>query len=220
MKTDKILKIFSIILEASFIGSIILYIYNYYIASKKYEVIPALVKSRLNIFITVAIIAFILFLIIRFVMYLRTKPYDYESEQLQMDLRDEITEDKYKNLEAPVTERVFIYKDEYEVPKNRQFVCPNCGSVIDKNAFICIKCGYLLKQLVQQKVVERVIEKPVEKVVERIVERRPQKVIIRKNKSVDKGKLINILINLGLVIAIIIVLIMIINLAIQRGIIM
>ena len=230
MKTDRILKIFSIILEASFIGSIILYIYNYYIASKKYEVIPALVKSRLNIFIIVAIITFILFLIIKFVMYLRTKPYDYESEQLQMDLKDEITEDKYKNLEAPVTERVFIYKDEYEIPKNKQMLCPNCKSVIDKNAFICVKCGFLLKKLVQEKVVERVIERPIEKVVEKIIEKpaktkvveriaesKPEKVIVKR--PLNKVLLTNILINIGLVIAIIIVLLMIINLATERGII-
>lgn len=230
MRTNKVLKIFSIILEASFIGSIILYIYNYYIASKKYEIIPALVKSRLNAFIIAAIITFILFLIVRFIMYLRDKPYDYESEQLQMDLKDEITEDKYKNLEAPVTERVFIYKNEYEIPKNKQMICPNCKSVIDKNAFLCIKCGFLLKKLTQEKVVERVIEKPVEKVVEKIVERPakakvvervyediPERVIVRK--PVNKRFLTNLLINIGLIIAIIIVLLMIINLATQRGII-
>ena len=38
--------------------------------------------------------------------------------------------------------------------------CPNCGSVIDKNAFVCVKCGYLLKSIKPQ-VMEKVIEKPV-----------------------------------------------------------
>lgn len=219
MKMNKFLKFLSIVFECSFIGTVFLYIYNYFDANKRYEIIPASLRSRLNLFIIVAIVSLILFAIVKTILHFRTNRVVVDEDvQLQMDFDEK--DEKYKNLEAPVTERVFIYKDEYEVPKSRQFVCPNCGSVIDKNAFICIKCGYLLKQLVQQKVVERVIEKPVEKVVERIVERRPQKVIIKKNKSVDKGKLINILINLGLIIAIIIVLIMIINLAIQRGIIM
>ena len=36
MNSNKGLKIFSIILECSFIGSIILYVYNYYLSSKKF----------------------------------------------------------------------------------------------------------------------------------------------------------------------------------------
>ena len=204
MEKNKTLRIFGIILEASFIGSILLYIYNYFVASKKYDIIPASIKGRLNIFIIIAIISFIAFLVVKYILYLRTKV--GEDVQLQMDFDD----DKQKDLEAPVTERVFIYKNEYEVPKERQMVCKNCGSIIDKNAFICVKCGYLLKKIVQEKVVERVIEKPTQVVY------RNTNVI----KPVNKAKLINILINLGLMIGIIIVLIMIINLAIQRGIIM
>ena len=48
MKLSKGLKIFSVILECSFIGSIILYIYNYFMATKKYEIILSdEVKSKL-----------------------------------------------------------------------------------------------------------------------------------------------------------------------------
>jgi len=225
MKTNKILKIISIILEASFIGSIFLYIYNYYIATKKYEIIPAIIKSRLNLFVIIAIVTFILFLIIKFVLYLRNKQIDDDGEQLQMDFDEK---DTYRDLEAPVTERVFLYKNEYDVPKNRQMHCPNCNSIIDKNAYICIKCGYLIKSI-EEKVVEKVVEKPVivekviekpvvvEKQVERIIEGKTGRVIVERDPK--KARLINILINLGLVIAIIITLILIINQAIQRGII-
>ena len=236
MKTNKFLRILCIILECSFVGTVFLYIYNYYIANRKYEIIPASLRTRLNIFIIIAIISLVLFLVIRYILYRRNRKTVDKDVQLQMDF-DEKKEEVYRNLEEPIRERVFIYKNEYEVPKNRQTICPNCGSVIDKNAFICVKCGFLVKQIVQQKVVERVIEKPVEKVVEkivekpvekvveRIIERRPEKIIInrtkkkKKNSIINKAKLINILINLGLIIAIIIVLILIINLAIQRGII-
>ena len=192
MKKDKNLRILGIILEASFIGSIILYIYNYFIASKKYEVIPAAVKSRLNIFIIIAIVSFIAFLIIKYVLYLKSRVIVNNDEQLQIDF-DDLDEEKIKDLEAPVTERVFIYKNEYEVPKERQAHCKNCGSIVDKNAYICLKCGYLLKNIVTEKVVEKVIKGLVESGIE--------------------------VINLGLVICIIITVVLILNLAVERGII-
>lgn len=246
MKLSKGLKIFSVILECSFIGSIILYIYNYFMATKKYEIIPMEVRRILNIFIIIAIISIILFIVVKFIMYLRNKSLYEEDMQLQMDLPEEQIEKKYRNLEAPVTERVFIYKDEYEIPKNKQAKCPNCGNVIDKNAFICIKCGFLIKDI-QPKVVERIIEKPVEKIVEKIVEKpvervvekivekpvdriveRPvtimerrvpeQGIIVRKNKK-NNGRLTNLIINICLVAAVITIFILMLYMAAQRGII-
>ena len=210
------LRILSIILEASFIGSILLYIYNYYVSSKKYEIIPAEIKSRLNMFIIAAIVLFILFLIVKYVLYLTSRTYEEVVEESNIEVE---REKKYRNLEAPVTERVFIYKDQYDIPKDRQMSCPNCHSTIDKNAFICVKCGYLIKKIVQEKVVEKVIEKPVErKVVERVIERRPGNVVVKKNNNYNKARLMNMLINIGLVVAIVITIILIINQAIQRGI--
>ena len=217
MKKRNGLKILSFVLEASFIGSILLYVYNYYVASRKYEIIPAEIKARLNTFIIAAIIIFIIFLIVKFVLYVTSaNMYEEELEQMQLDLDDKEEKkestaiEKYKDLEAPVTERVYIYKDQYEIPKNRQIVCPNCNSIIDRNAFICVKCGFLLKNIIQEKIVEKVVEKPVY-----IHEHKNTKVIKINNKS----RLINILINLGLVIAIIVVLLLIINQASIRGII-
>ena len=92
--------------------------------------------------------------------------------------------------------------------------CPNCGSVIDKNAFVCVKCGYLLKSIKPQ-VMEKVIEKPVYRTVYKD----------RKEYFSNKVNLKNILINdtkdisLGLVIAIVVCLFVIINMAVERGII-
>ena len=51
MEMNKVLKNISVILECSFIGSVILYVYNFYTASKKYEILPVAVKTRLNIFV-------------------------------------------------------------------------------------------------------------------------------------------------------------------------
>lgn len=212
MKTNKILKYFSIILECSFIGSMILYIYNFYVSSKKYEIIPNEIKSRLNNFIIIAIISLILFLILKYVLYIINKPVN-ENIQLQMDL-DTSRENKYKNLEAPITERVFVYKNEYDVPKDKQMVCPNCGNIIDKNAFICIKCGFLLKKLPREKVVERVIEKN-----NNIKVKPVRNTNYVNNNVVSKSYLNNMIINIGLLIAIIICLILILDLAAQRGII-
>lgn len=200
MKLNKGLRILSILFECSFIGSIMLYIYNYFNASKKYEILPAEIKTRLNIFIYVAVASFIIFLIIKYVLYLRNNT-KKEEVQLQMDL-EEKRENVYRNLEAPVTERVFIYKNEYEVPKDRQIECENCGNIVDKNAFICVKCGCLLKEMPKERIIERVI-----------------KTEVKKEKKNESSKLINILVNTGLIIAIIIVTILIINLAIERGII-
>ena len=210
MVKSKTLRILSIILEASFLGSIILYAYNYYVARKKYDVFPAQLKGRLNIFIIIAIVSFILFLIVKYALYLRNKVIVDNNEQLQLDL-DDVVESKPRDLEAPITERVFIYKNEYEVPKERIAYCKNCGSIVDKNAHICLKCGYLLKSIVTEKVVEKVITKPV-------YINSKERVYV-KQKSIDKVKLTNILINLGLIIAILITLVMILNLASERGII-
>ena len=199
MKFNKGLKVLSIMFECSFIGSVMLYIYNYFNASKKYEILPIEVKTRLNIFIYIAIASFILFLIIKYVLYIRNNT-KKESNQIEIK-SEEKRENIYKNLEAPVTERVFFYKNEYEVPEDRQTICENCGNIVDKNAFICIKCGCLLKEMPKERVIERVIKTEVKKE--------------RKNNV----QLMNILINTGLIIAIIIFIALIINLAIQRGII-
>lgn len=215
MKESKGLRILSIFLEATFLGSIILYIYNYIIANKKYEVIPAAVKSRLNVFVIIAIIAFILFLIVKYILYVGTRfsINDNSNEQLQMNFDNYYSKTQdvpaYKDLEAPVTERVFIYKNEYEVPKERIAHCKNCGSIVDKNAHICLKCGYLLKNIVQERIVERVITEPRREVVRPVVYK----------KAINKAKLTGILINLGLVIAILITIVLILNLAVERGII-
>ena len=201
MKLNKGLKILSILFECSFIGSIMLYIYNYFNASKKYEILPAEIKSRLNIFIFVAVSSLIVFLIIKYVLYLRNNT-KREEIQLQMDL-EEKRENIYKNLEAPVTERVFIYKNEYEVPKERQTKCANCGNIVDKNAFICVKCGCLLKEMPKERIIERVVKTEIKK----------------ERKNFNSSQIINFLINTGLIIAIIIFTILIINLAIERGVI-
>lgn len=206
MKLNKVLKVFSVIFECSAIGNIVLYIYNFYMSSKKYEIMPEKVKTNLNIFMIAAIISLILFLIIKYVLYLRNKTINGEVSQLSFDLEER--EKQYKNLEEPVTERVIIYKDSYDVPKNKRMNCPNCGSVIDKNAFVCVKCGYLLKSIKPQ-VMEKVIEKPVYRTVYKD----------RKEYFSNKVNLKNILINLGLVIAIVACLFVIINMAVERGII-
>ena len=200
MKTNKFLKILSIMFECSFIGSVMLYIYNYVNESKRYEILPAEIKTRLNIFIFVAAASLVLFLIIKYVLHLRNNT-KKEEIQLQMDL-EEKRENVYKNLEAPVTERVFFYKNEYEVPKDRQTICENCGNIVDKNAFICVKCGCLLKEMPKERIIERVV-----------------KTEVRKENKKSNNKLLNILVNTGLIIAIIVVIILIINLAIERGII-
>lgn len=199
MKINKSLKISSIIFECSFIGSIMLYIYNYFIASKKYDVFPVEIKKRLNTFIFIAIASFIIFLIIKYVLHLRNNT-KKEEVQLQMNLPEQ-KENTYKNLEAPITERVFIYKNEYDVPKDRQTTCNNCGNVVDKNAFICVKCGCLLKEMPKERIVERVIKTEV------------------KREKKDNNFIFNLFVNTGLIIAIIIFIVLIINLAIERGII-
>lgn len=213
MNSNKGLKIFSIILECSFIGSIILYVYNYYLSSKKYEIMPVEIKNRLNLFIIIAVVSLILFLIIKYALYIKNKPVD-ENVQLEMDLKEEKEEKetKYRNLEAPVTERVFIYKNEYEVPKDRQSICENCGNVVDKNAFICVKCGCLLKEMPKERVVERVIKEIPR---ERVINKAPKKVY----KPMSDVQISNMLINLCLVIGIVIFVILIVNLAVERGII-
>ena len=204
MKLNKVLKIFSVIFECSAIGNIVLYIYNFYMSSKKYEIMPEKVKTNLNIFMIAAIISLILFLIIKYVLYLRNKT----------DNVEEIETEPTNSVNDNVIERVIIHKDSYEVPKERRALCPNCKNIVDKNAVICLKCGFLLKEIVKEKVIEK-----------HIYEKNNSNInsnIIRKKNTfdnVDKRKLKNVLINVGLGIAIVICLILIISMAIERGII-
>lgn len=204
MKLNKFLRILSVIFECSLIGSIVLYVYNYYVASRKYEVIPADLRKNLNLFVIVGIVSLIIFLIIKYVLYLRNKT----------DNVEEIETEPTNSVNDNVIERVIIHKDSYEVPKERRALCPNCKNIVDKNAVICLKCGFLLKEIVKEKVIEK-----------HIYEKNNSNInsnIIRKKNTfdnVDKRKLKNILINVGLGIAIVICLILIISMAIERGII-
>jgi len=197
MKLNNILKFFSIIFQSSFVGSIILYAYNYYIGIKKYETIPAELQKNLNIFILICIVSAVLYAIIRFVLYMRNKE---EKEVYTKTVN--IESDRKINIEQPLTERVIIYKDSYDVPKEKRMICPNCNNIIDKNAFICLKCGYLINNNVFAKVEKET----------------------REYKHVDKHNNVNkintnLLINIGLAVAILICLIFIINIAMERGII-
>lgn len=184
----------------------ILYAYNYYTLNKKYEIIPELAKKNLNMFIIIAIISLILFLVIKYVLYLRNKTNSPKISQLEMEF-NELTKKANANLEEKVVERVMFYKDTYNVPQNRQIKCPNCGGIIDMNAYICLKCGYLVKQIQTERIIEKPIYKP------------NNNSYSVNNITFDKKQLQNILINMGLGVAIIICLILIINIAIERGII-
>lgn len=192
MKTNRVLNVFSIIFECSFAGAVILYGYNYYMGLKKYDVIPEALQNNLNTFIVIGITSAILAIIIRFILYMR-KPVNKEvHHNIAHEQRD-----YSKNIEEAVTERVIIYKDNYEIPKENRMLCPNCKSIIDKNAFICLKCGFLLKPIVERRVTR----------------------VSNNIEGITKKQLINILINTGLVIAIIVCLLLIINIAMERGII-
>jgi uncharacterized membrane protein YidH (DUF202 family) len=198
MKLNNILKFFFIIFQSSFVGSIILYAYNYYIGIKKYETIPAELQKNLNIFIFICIVSAVLYAIIRFILYIRNKE---EKEEYTKVIN--VESDKRIDIEQPVTERVIIYKDSYDVPKEKRMVCPNCNNIIDKNAFICLKCGFLLNNNLFNKKEEK--------------ETREYKNINKHNYEYKINK--NIFINIGLIVAIVVCLIMIINIAMERGII-
>ena len=197
MKLNNILKFFSIIFQSSFVGSIILYAYNYYIGIKKYETIPAELQKNLNIFIFICIVSAVLYAIIRFILYMRNK------EEKEVFTKTYTNESYNKvNIEQPVTERVIIYKDSYDVPKEKRMVCPNCNNIIDKNAFICLKCGYLLNNNVFNREAKET----------------------REYRNIEKHSYVNkinknMLVNISLIIAIVICLIFIINIAMERGII-
>ena len=198
MKLNKILKVISVIFECAFAGGVILYGYNYYIGTKKYDIIPEALQKNLNTFVIIAIVAAIVAIIIRFVLYMRT--HEKQDETVKEERRQTQVEERdySKSIEAPVTERVIIYKDSYEIPKENRMACPNCNSIIDKNAFLCLKCGFLLRPVIEKRII---------------------KSNNNNSESISKSALINILVNTGLIIAIIVCLLLIINIAMERGII-
>lgn len=206
MKLNKGLRIASIIFECSLIGSVILYVYNYYTLNKKYEVIPELAQKNLNMFIIIAIVSLILFLVIKYVLYIRNKTNAPKISQLEMEF-NELNRKSNANLEEKVVERVMFYKDTYNVPQSRQMKCPNCNGIIDRNAYICLKCGYLVKQIQTERIIEKSVYKP------------NNNTYSFNNITFDKKQLQNMLINIGLAVAIVVCLILIINIALERGII-
>ena len=116
------MKKISIVLKSLFIGSLLFYVYNYVYYKKEYEVLTKEIYNNLNIFLLIAVCSLILIVIIYVVNNINKKTINVQ--QISFDLE----------------------KKQYEIPKERQMSCSNCNNIIDKNAYICLYCGSLLKK--------------------------------------------------------------------------
>lgn len=157
---NKVLKSLATISECIGIGGLIVYFYNYFTLKGKYDVIPANIKSNENLYLLIGISGVLLFIIFKVLIYF-TKSRNNDYNQLEMNLNEE-SKGNHENNNYYMNEPKYINEPiRYIVPEERKATCPNCGNTVDRNAFICLSCGFLLKEIPQQVVIHEAKEQNV-----------------------------------------------------------
>lgn len=175
-----IIKWLSILFQSIFIGSIILYIYAMVKYRKHWDTLDIGLRNNINTYLYVAIGAAVLFGIIKLIDFLIKKNRkeviveDIAPESIVVQSKEEDSFEKPDNYN--ITEDVPAYqqdgvipsgtdavenKEKIEIPKEKQATCPNCNSIVNKEAYICLNCGILLGDMPDQTKHEKVIYKEV-----------------------------------------------------------
>ena len=176
----KILKFLSIIFQTFGIGALGLYGYNYFTLKDKYETMPKEVSFNLNLYLLIGISCILLYVILLIIIKFIKKYDDTNVEQLSLELEEDknivnnsiITnynnfnnnyvyfdklEEILLRIESKLDSKIIMKKEEentIKVPIENQILCFNCNNIIDTNAFVCLHCGCLLKELpVQEKII-------------------------------------------------------------------
>ncbi|MDD4624662.1 MAG: zinc ribbon domain-containing protein [Bacilli bacterium] len=152
----KIIKWVTIIFQSILIGSLILYIYAFFKYKNNWENLDDKLRGNINTYLIIAIISFGIFVLLKVFDYFFYK----EKKQKQVVLEKYIPEEYQHDEVIPSVQKVET-KEEPPIPKERQATCPNCGNVVDKDAYICLSCGILLNKLEEQPQHEKVIYKEV-----------------------------------------------------------
>lgn len=151
MLKNKILRTISIIFQCAGIGGILLYVYNYFMFKRQYDIIPKEIKVNMNTYLLIGISGIILYIIFKILIHFTGKTeYTKEYEQLEINLDQEAPHsigETYNPSSTNTSEIKYIYENinRYDVPLEKQMTCSNCGNIVDVNAFLCLFCGFLLK---------------------------------------------------------------------------
>lgn len=173
----KVLKWISIIFQSIGIGAIGLYIYAYIKYKNQWESLSAVMRSNINLYLLIGVVGILSYIITTILIYFtkdkknsnEVEFEDFSTTGNHYHIHEPKVEESnatgnYYNISEPkVEEKITIVKEnKYEVPIERQSICPNCNNVVDKDAFICLHCGILLKKMdVQSPVTEKVVYKEI-----------------------------------------------------------
>ena len=153
-----VLKWLTILFQSVAIGALILYGYAMFRYRSTWELLDQRVKTNVSMYLTIGLISlgiFILIKVIEFILFRNKKVIVVEESVLDEPIYV-APDDKYQHDEFTPT--VQIVDQKQEIPKERQAICPNCSSIVDKDAYICLSCGILLNK-VEQTQPEKVIYK-------------------------------------------------------------
>lgn len=158
-----ILKWLTILFQSIAIGAFILYGYAMFRYRATWELLDERVKQNVSMYLTIALISlgiFILIKVIEFILF-KTKKKVIITEEKKEEPIYVAPPEVYQHDEMIPTLQV---EQKQEIPKERQAICPNCNSIVDKDAYICLSCGILLNKIDQyqpQTQPEKVIYKEV-----------------------------------------------------------
>lgn len=158
-----ILKWLTILFQSIAIGAFILYGYAMFRYRATWELLDERVKQNVSMYLTIGLISlgiFILIKVIEFILF-KTKKKVVITEEKKEEPIYVAPPEVYQHDEMVPNLQV---EQKQEIPKERQAICPNCNSIVDKDAYICLSCGILLNKIDQyqpQTQPEKVIYKEV-----------------------------------------------------------
>lgn len=158
-----ILKWLTILFQSIAIGAFILYGYAMFRYRATWELLDERVKQNVSMYLTIGLISlgiFILIKVIEFILF-KTKKKVVITEEKKEEPIYVAPPEVYQHDEMVPALQV---EQKQEIPKERQAICPNCNSIVDKDAYICLSCGILLNKIDQyqpQTQPEKVIYKEV-----------------------------------------------------------
>ena len=151
-----IIKWLAILFQSIFIGSIILYIYAFIKYRKNWGSLDTALRRNINTYLVIAIVSLVIFILIKLITFLINRP--KKDKQVVVE---KIVPEAYQHDEIIPPIQKIDEKEVVSIPIEKQATCPNCKSIVDKDAYICLNCGILLGDLSQKPKEEKVIYKEV-----------------------------------------------------------
>ena len=134
----KVLKWLTILFQSIAIGALILYGYAMFRYRNTWEILDKGVKANISMYLTIGLISLGIFILAKIIDFILYGKYNVKKQKINNEIVNTIPNNKnITNLEV----------QKQEIPKEKQVICPNCGSIVDKDAYICLSCGILLNKI-------------------------------------------------------------------------